>query len=149
MFGTIINRFIVQAVAGMPLTIYGSGSQIRGYINLKDSLKCMNIALENPSGKGKLSIFNQFTEQYSVINIAKKIIKAFKTLEIDVQMKKIPNPRIEKEKHYYNAKNAGLKKLGLEAELLDENVIIEIAKYVMKNKNKISKKIIRPRVNWK
>ncbi len=149
MFGTIINRFIVQAVVGVPLTIYGSGSQIRGYINLKDSLKCINIALKNPSEKGKLNIFNQFTEQYSVNDIAKKIIKAFKILKINVSMGKIPNPRLEKEKHYYNAKNNGLKKLGLKAELLDENIIIEIAKYVIKNKNKINKKIITPKVNWK
>tara|TARA_B100001123_G_C15277619_1_gene1012822 strand:- start:590 stop:1744 length:1155 start_codon:yes stop_codon:yes gene_type:complete len=149
MFGTIINRFIVQAVAGIPLTIYGSGHQIRGYINIKDTIKCINLAIKNQPRRGDLKIFNQFTEQFNVKDLANKISKSLKLLDIKTKIQKINNPRIEKEKHYYNAKNSGMKKLGLKPTLLTDKIIIEIAKYVISNKDKINKSIILPRSNWK
>ncbi len=145
-FGTVLNRFIVQGVSGIPLTVYGSGKQIRGYINIIDTLKCIDLAIQNQS-KG-LTIYNQFTEQFSVNDLAKKVQKALQKIDIDVKIKKIKNPRIEKEKHYYNASNKNLKKLGLKSTLLSDNTIIDIAKYVLKHKRKINKKIIQPKVNW-
>ena len=149
MFGTLINRFIVQAVAGIPLTVYGSGNQIRGYINIKDTIKCINIALRNESKKGKLTIYNQFTEQFSVNMLADKIMKALKKININTKIKKIKNPRIENEKHYYNAKNLKMKKLGLKPSLLTDEIIIELAEYVSQNKSKINTKIIQPKTSWK
>ena len=148
MFGTVLNRFVVQAVAGIPLTIYGSGNQIRGYINIKDTLKCIKLALKNPPKEGKLDIFNQFTEQFSVNELAKKVKNALKAINLDVSIQKIKNPRIESEKHYYNARNTKLKKLGLKPSLLSKDVIIELFSYVEKHKDKISKKIIKPKNNW-
>ena len=147
-FGTVLNRFIVQAVVGIPLTIYGTGQQIRGYINLKDSLKCINLAIKNPAKKGQMEIYNQFTEQYSVNQIAKKVRNALSKININVKLQKISNPRIERNKHYYNARNDKMKKLGLNAELLDESTIVEIAEYVMKHKANIDKKFIKPRMKW-
>ena len=148
-FGTVLNRFIVQAIAGIPLTVYGSGSQIRGYINLKDTLACINLAIQNPPGAGKLSIYNQFTEQFSVNELSKLVMKALKKINIDVKINHLKNPRVESEKHYYNADNKGMKKLGLKPTLLTDTTIHEIAEYVIKYQKRINKKIIQPKINWK
>tara|TARA_B110000858_G_scaffold103786_1_gene118917 strand:+ start:4932 stop:6074 length:1143 start_codon:yes stop_codon:yes gene_type:complete len=148
LFGTVLNRFIVQAVAGIPLTVYGSGKQIRGYINLVDTVKCVNIALKNPAKKGSLEIYNQFTEQFSVNELADKVKKALKNIDIDVKIKKIKNPRIESEKHYYNAKNKKMKKLGLKPALLTDEIIIEIAMFIKKYIKNIDRKIILPKSTW-
>ena len=147
-FGTVLNRFIVQAVNNQPLTVYGSGNQIRGYINIKDCLKCIELALENPPKNGNMNIFNQFTEQFSVNQLANRIKKALKKNKIEVTIKKISNPRNEKEKHYYNAKNNNLIKLGLKPTLLTDSEIIKLAKYVIKHKINIDKSIITPKTKW-
>ncbi len=147
-FGTVLNRFIVQAVNNQPLTVYGSGNQIRGYINIKDCLKCIELALENPPKNGNMNIFNQFTEQFSVNQLANRIKKALKKNKIEVTIKKISNPRNEKEKHYYNAKNNNLIKLGLKPTLLTDSEIIKLAKYVIKHKVNIDKSIITPKTKW-
>ncbi len=149
MFGTVLNRFIVQSVANMPLTVYGSGSQIRGYLNIKDTIQCIKLALENPPEKGVLNIFNQFTEQFSVSELADKVASALKNININVKIKSIKNPRIEKETHYYNAKNNGMKKLGLKPTLLTDDIIINIAEYVIDNKKNINREIISPKSSWK
>jgi len=149
MFGTVLNRFIVQSVANIPLTVYGSGNQIRGYLNIRDTIQCIKLALKNPPKKGVLNIFNQFTEQFSVKELANKVASALKKIELNVKIKAIKNPRIEKEKHYYNAKNNGMKKLGLKPTLLTDEVIIEMAQYVISNKKRINNKIISPKSTWK
>jgi|TARA_Y100000389_G_scaffold153891_1_gene154258 UDP-sulfoquinovose synthase len=149
MFGTVLNRFIVQSVANIPLTVYGSGNQIRGYLNIRDTIECIKLALKNPPKNGVLNIFNQFTEQFSVKELADKIASALKKIELNVKIKSIKNPRIEKEKHYYNAKNSGMKKLGLKPTLLTDKVIIEMAQYVISNKKHINNKIINPKSTWK
>lgn len=147
-FGTVLNRFIVQAVAGIPLTVYGSGNQIRGYINIADTINCIRLTLNNPPKKGNLNIYNQFTQQFSVNELAKLVKESLNQINIDTKINKIANPRIEKEKHYYNAKHTNIKKIGLKPTLLDSNIIIDIAKYVQKHKSKINKKIINPKVKW-
>tara|TARA_B100001287_G_C22678728_1_gene529110 strand:+ start:1137 stop:2282 length:1146 start_codon:yes stop_codon:yes gene_type:complete len=148
MFGTVLNRFIVQATTKQPLTVYGSGNQIRGYINIKDCLKCIELALKNPPDNGDMNIYNQFTEQFSVNQLAHKIKKALKKIDIDVVITKINNPRKEKEKHYYSAKNNSLMKLGLKPTLLTNDEIIKIAQYVAKYKKNIDKSIINPKTKW-
>ena len=145
-FGTVLNRFVTQAVSGIPLTVYGSGSQIRGYINIVDTLNCINLAINNP--RHGLTIYNQFTEQFSVNELARKVKKAMSKISIKVKIKKIVNPRIEKENHYYNASNDGLRNMGLNASLLSDDIIIEIAKYILSHKKNINSKIIQPKVNW-
>ena len=97
LFGTVLNRFIVQAVAGYPLTVYGKGGQTRGYLNIKDTLDCVRLSLENPASNGELRIFNQFTETFSVNELAGKVQSAGKQLGIDVEIKNIENPRKELE----------------------------------------------------
>ena len=145
-FGTVLNRFIVQAVAKMPLSIYGSGNQVRGYINIKDTINCIKLALKNEPKQGELNIYNQFTEQFSVNELAKNIISSLNEIDIFATTKKISNPRIEKEKHYYNAKNINMKKLGLKPTKLSKKIIIEMAQYVIKNKKNTARNdIVSPR----
>jgi len=69
-FGTVLNRFIVQAVAGYPLTVYGKGEQIRGFINLTDTMQCVYLAAQNPPKQGELRIFNRITETFSINQLA-------------------------------------------------------------------------------
>ncbi|MDP2105684.1 MAG: NAD-dependent epimerase/dehydratase family protein, partial [Desulfobulbaceae bacterium] len=118
LFGTVLNRFIVQAVAGYPLTVYGKGGQTRGYLNIKDTLSCVRLSLENPANQGELRIFNQFTETFSVNELAGKVQSVGKLLDLDVQVKSIDNPRKELEEHYYNPRHTGLLELGLKPNIL-------------------------------
>jgi len=147
-FGTAVNRFLVQAVAGVPLTVYGKGGQTRGYLNLKDTLQCIELAAENPAQKGELRILNQFTEQFSVNELADRVQKAGNTLDLDVQINSIPNPRKEAEDHYYNAAHSGLTDLGLKPHFMNEEVLVAMLKRIMKHKDAISHDRIMPRVSW-
>jgi len=132
LFGTVLNRFIVQAVASYPLTVYGKGGQTRGYINIKDTLNCVRLSLENPAKKGELKIFNQFTETFTVNELAEKVMNAGNKLGMNVKIKSIDNPRSENEEHYYNPNNTGLLDLGLEPNYLTEKVLLQMIKYVKK-----------------
>lgn len=148
-WGTVLNRFITQAVAGIPLTVYGKGGQKRGFLNITDTLQCVRLAVENPANKGEFRVMNQFTEIFSVNELADKVKFAAKKLGIDVTIKNYPNPRKEAEEHYYNAKNTNLLSLGLQPNYLTEKVLAEMLEIVMKNKNNIRHDIILPgRVKW-
>ena len=147
-FGTVINRFIVQAVVNEPLTVYGNGNQIRGYLNILDTLQCVEIAALNPAKPGEFRVFNQFTEQMSILEIAEKIKLAAKQLKIKVKIKSIDNPRKELETHYYNAENTSLMKLGLKPNYFNEETIIHMLEVVLKYKDLINKDYIMPKVTW-
>jgi len=148
-FGTVVNRFITQAVAEIPLTVYGKGGQTRGYLNIKDTLRCVELAAKNPPEKGSLNIFNQFTEQFSVNQIAEKVRLAGINLGLDVQINSIKNPRNESEEHYYNAKHSGMLDLGLQPHYLTEEVVTEMLSIVLRYKDNIDHDKIMPRVKWK
>jgi UDP-sulfoquinovose synthase len=147
-FGTVLNRFVVQAVAGYPLTVYGQGGQTRGYLNIKDTLNCVRLAVENPAETGELRIFNQFTETFSVNDLADKVRKAGKQLALTVKIEHIENPRIEAEAHYYNPKHTGLIDLGLTPHYLSEEVLLEMMEFVMRHKGSIQKDQILRNVKW-
>ena len=147
-FGTVVNRFLVQAVAGVPLTVYGKGGQIRGYLNLKDTLQCVDLAINNPAAPRELKIYNQLTETFSVNELAENVKNAGKLLSIDVEVKSIPNPRKEPEDHYYNPKNTGLIELGLKPNFMTSEVLAEMMQLVIKHKDKIDSSKIFPRVKW-
>ena len=147
-FGTVVNRFLVQAVADVPLTVYGKGGQVRGYLNLKDTLQCVDLAINNPAGERELKIYNQFTETFSVNLLAEKIQEAGALLDIDVKVKSIPNPRREPEEHYYNPSHTGLMELGLEPNLLSAEVLADMMKVVIEHKHNIDSTKIFPRVKW-
>jgi len=147
-FGTALNRFIVQAVAGVPLTVYGKGGQTRGYLNLKDTLQCVGLAMENPAETGELRILNQFTEQFSVNELAERVQRVGADYGLTVEINAIPNPRKEAEDHYYNAKHSGLKELGLKPHLLTDEVLKDMIQTVMKYEGNIDSQKIMPRVTW-
>lgn len=147
-FGTVVNRFLVQAVAGIPLTVYGKGGQIRGYLNLRDTLQCIELACSNPVEPGELRIFNQLTETFSVNELADKVQAAGKAIGLDVAVKSIPNPRKEAEDHYYNPAYTGLMELGLEPNYMTEEVLGGMLDFIMRYKDQIDHSKIMPRVVW-
>jgi UDP-sulfoquinovose synthase len=148
-FGTVVNRFLVQAVAGVPLTVYGKGGQIRGYLNLNDTLQCVELAMTKPAGRGQLRILNQFTETFSVNQLAEKVQSVGNRLGLDVQIKAIDNPRKEAEDHYYNPAHSGLLELGLKPHFMTDDVVAAMLEQVMRYKDRIDTRKIMPRVRWK
>ncbi|MEE9386780.1 MAG: NAD-dependent epimerase/dehydratase family protein [Nannocystaceae bacterium] len=147
-FGTAVNRFLVQAVAGVPLTVYGKGGQTRGYLNLKDTLQCVDLAVCEPVARGKLRILNQFTEQYSVNQLAECVQVAGELRGLSVEISPIENPRKEKEDHYYNAAHSGLLELGLKPHPMTAQVLAEMLDRVIEHKSDIDPRRILPRVRW-
>jgi UDP-sulfoquinovose synthase len=147
-FGTVLNRFVVQAVAGYPLTVYGKGGQTRGYLNIKDTLQCVRLSLENPPLKGELRIFNQFVETFSVNDLAEKTQRVAQQLGMQLKIRKIDNPRKEAESHYYNPAHTGLLEIGLEPHYLTDEVLAQMMETVIKHKDKINRAAIFRGVKW-
>ena len=147
-FGTVVNRFLVQAVADVPLTVYGKGGQTRGYLNLKDTLQCINLAMENPVEQGGLRILNQFTETFSVNELADHVKRVGDGMGLGVEIKSIDNPRKESEDHYYHAAHTGLQELGLEPTLMTDDVLSSMLEKIISYKDQIDAAKILPRVKW-
>ncbi|MDL2207160.1 NAD-dependent epimerase/dehydratase family protein [Desulfovibrio sp. OttesenSCG-928-M16] len=147
-FGTVLNRFLVQAVAGIPLTVYGKGGQTRGYLNIRDTLACVRLAAENPPAAGKLRILNQFTQTFSVAQLAEKVIAAAKSIGLNASIQHIANPRKEQEEHYYNPAHSGLLELGLKPYFLTNDLLVELLELIVQYKSYIEPEMILPRVNW-
>jgi len=147
-FGTIINRFVTQAVVGYPLTVFGKGEQKRGYININDTIQCIDKSFSNPAKNGELRIFNQITQTFSVNQLAEMIYEVGRELNYDVSIKNIPNPRIENEDHYYNPKYQGLKDIGVKATLLNKDILKDFFIHVEKYKNNIDRDIIFKGIKW-
>lgn len=147
-FGTVVNRFLVQAVAGIPLTVYGKGGQVRGYLNLKDTLQCIALAAGNPAGKGELRIMNQFTETFSVNQLAERVKTVGDKMGLNVEIKAIPNPRKEAEDHYYNPAHSALLELGLKPHYMTDDVLAAMIEKILQFKNGIDDRRVLPRVKW-
>ena len=147
-FGTVLNRLIVQAVASYPLTVYGKGGQTRGYLNIKDTMQCVYLSAMQPPKQGELRIFNQVTETFSVNELADKVRICGKKLGYDVKINHIENPRKEKEEHYYNPKYTGLLELGLQPHYLTDDVLEGMFKVVGKYKDCINRDAIFRGVKW-
>ncbi|MFC1858081.1 NAD-dependent epimerase/dehydratase family protein [Thermodesulfobacteriota bacterium] len=147
-FGTVLNRFVVQAATDFPLTVYGKGGQTRGYLNIKDTLQCVHMAAKTPAGAGELRIFNQIMETFSVNELAAQVQRVAKTLGYDVQVNHLENPRKEAEEHYYNPAYQGLIDIGVQPHYLTDDVIKKMFAMVAKFKNNIRKDIIFRGVKW-
>ncbi|MGO9028611.1 MAG: NAD-dependent epimerase/dehydratase family protein [Acidimicrobiales bacterium] len=144
-FGTVLNRFCVQAVSGHPLTVYGAGGQTRGMLNILDTLACVELALETPAERGEFRVFNQFTETFSVAEMADMVVGEFNgAATID----HIPTPRVEKEEHYYRAAHTKLLDLGLHPHLLTKGVVQSILSVVERYKDNVDPNAILPTVEW-
>ena len=147
-FGTVLNRFLVQAVRGLPLTIYGKGGQTRGFLNIRDTLACVELAARNPGQSGEFRVFNQFTEQFTVKQLAEKTVAAGIRAGLAVTIDHLDNPRVELEEHYYNAKNTALTDLGLQPNLLTDGVMDNMLATVRRHVDRVNTDIITPQIRW-
>src|SRR5690349_1190817 len=148
LFGTVLNRFCVQAVIGHPLTVYGSGGQTRGFLNIRDTLRCVELAVENPADRGEFRVFNQFTEQFSVGELAELVKAAGEHLGHSVEVQHVENPRVELEEHYYNATHTKLLDLGLEPTLLGEELVESMLGMLERHRDRVIESFIDPRTRW-
>ena len=147
-FGTVLNRFVVQAVAGYPLTIYGKGGQTRGYLNIKDTLNCVRLSVEQPPNAGELRIFNQFVETFSVTELGERVQRVGNQLGLNVQVRPVENPRKEAEEHYYNPAHTGLLELGLKPHYLTDEVLEQMFRIVERYRDRINEKAILRNIKW-
>jgi UDP-sulfoquinovose synthase len=147
-FGTALNRFCVQAVAGVPLTVYGSGGQKRGVLNIRDTVECVRLAIEHPAAAGEFRVFNQFTEVFSVLELAELVCDAAGRIGIDARIEHLENPRVEAEDHYYNPKNDGLLALGLEPRLLSDELVTTLLERIARSADAVDRATILPRTVW-
>ncbi len=148
-FGTVLNRFCVQAVIGRPLTIYGEGGQTRGFLNIRDTLQCVELAVANPAEAGDFRVFNQFTEQFSVGQLAELVKAAAAEVDLDVEIEHLANPRVEAEEHYYNATHTKLLDLGLDPALLGDELVRSMLKQIEAHRDRIDPATIEPHTTWK
>ncbi|MGH2368085.1 MAG: NAD-dependent epimerase/dehydratase family protein [Chloroflexota bacterium] len=148
-FGTVLNRFLVQAVAGAPLTVYGEGGQTRGFLDIRDTLACVELALLHPAAAGEFRVFNQFTEQFSVRDLAHAVRDTGRAFGLDVEIRSLPNPRVEKETHYYNAANTRLLDLGLQPHYLSDTLLESVLRVVQRYRHRIKTHLIPPAVDWR
>src|SRR5215216_6420378 len=148
-FGTALNRFCVQALIGHPLTVYGKGGQTRGFLNIRDTLQCVELAVDNPPELGEYRVFNQFTESFSVAELAELVQRSAAEVGRDVEVRKYPNPRIEAEQHYYNAANTKLHDLGLRPHYLGQELVRSMLRIIERHKDRVIERAILPRTRWR
>ncbi|MBO0867105.1 MAG: NAD-dependent epimerase/dehydratase family protein [Micromonosporaceae bacterium] len=145
-FGTVLNRFVILAALGRPLTVYGDGGQTRGLIDIRDTVECIRIAAENPPTAGEFRVFNQMTESMSILEIAKVVADLHPDA---VQVEHLANPRVELESHYYNVTHTGLVELGLQPHLLSETLLTSLYAIADRYKHRAEVEKLRPTVEWR
>jgi UDP-sulfoquinovose synthase len=148
-FGTALNRFCVQAVAGIPLTVYGRGGQTRGFLNIRDTLRCVELSILNPPKAGEYRVFNQFTETFTVLQLAEVVQREAAKLGIEARLEHLENPRVEAETHYYNPRHQKLIDLGLQPHYLSDVLIDSMLGRIREHAGRIKPNIILPRVRWR
>ena len=144
-FGTVLNRMAIQAVLGEPLTVYGQGGQVRGLINIVDTVECIRISCEKPADRGEFRVFNQFTEQMSVKEIAATVARTYPG---ECRVDTIDNPRIEAEDHYYRAAHTRLLELGLVPHLLSDTLLSSMFGIIDRHRDRINLAALLPEVRW-
>lgn len=148
-FGTALNRFCTQAAINHPLTVYGSGGQTRAFLDIRDTVRCVELAIATPAKVGEFRVFNQFTELFSVGDLALMVQKAGAAIGMKVEINHIDNPRVEKEEHYFNAKNTNLLDLGLKPHYLSDALLDSLLNFAVKYSDRIDRNQILPRVSWR
>jgi UDP-sulfoquinovose synthase len=147
-FGTALNRFCVQAVAGIPLTVYGKGGQSRGFLNIRDTLRCVELAIVHPAKPGEYRVFNQFTETFTVLQLAEVVVQQALQLGMKAEIDHLENPRVELEEHHYNPTHTKLLDLGLKPHMLSDELVGSMISTILRYKNRIKRDIILPKVKW-
>jgi UDP-sulfoquinovose synthase len=147
-FGTSLNRFCVQAVAGLPLTLYGTGGQRRPFLNIRDTLRCVELAILNPPKAGEYRVFNQFTETFSISELAETVRRQAEKLGYSVTIEHLPNPRVEEEEHHYCPRHQKLLDLGLKPQLLSEVLLDSVLVTIRSQAHRIRRESILPSIQW-
>jgi UDP-sulfoquinovose synthase len=147
-FGTALNRFCVQAIAGIPLTVYGKGGQTRGFLNIRDTLRCVELSILNPPQAGEYRAFNQFTQMFSILDLAKTVQHQAQKLGFRVAINHLPNPRVEAEAHYYNPRHQKLFDLGLQPHMLSDVLVDSMLVTIRDHAHRIRREVILPQVQW-
>jgi UDP-sulfoquinovose synthase len=148
-FGTVLNRFCAQAASGHPLTVYGKGGQTRGFLDIRDTVRCIEIACLNPAKPGECRVYNQFTEQFCVLELAHMVQAAAKQMGLPVEIDHLDPPRVEAQEHYYNAKHSKLVDLGLKPHHLSDSLLDSLMNIAMKYQDRIDRSLFLPQVNWR
>jgi UDP-sulfoquinovose synthase len=148
-FGTALNRFCVQAMIGHPLTVYGKGGQTRGFLNIVDTIQCVELTASIPPDAGEFRVFNQFTESFTIGELAEKVRHAAGEIGVPVQIDNVTNPRVELEEHYYNPVHTKLPSLGLEPTLLSETLIESVLHTIQRYKDRVIPEGIDPSTQWR
>ena len=148
-FGTVLNRFCAQAAVGHPLTVYGTGGQTRGFLDIRDTVRCIELACLNPAQPGECRVFNQFTEQFSVLQLAELVKAAAVKLGMRVDVEHLPAPRVEAEQHYYNAKHSRLLDLGLQPHHLSDSLLDSLMNIALRYQDRIDSSLFMPQVKWR
>jgi UDP-sulfoquinovose synthase len=148
-YGTALNRFCVQAAIGHSLTVYGSGGQRRSFLNIRDTVRCVELAVRHPAQPEEYRVFNQFTEIFSVAQLAHQVARVASDMGLDVRIEHQENPRTEKEQHHYHTVNANLQNLGLEPTLLNDGTLRELIETAIAHGDRVDRNVIRPAISWK
>jgi UDP-sulfoquinovose synthase len=148
-FGTVLNRFCAQAAIEYPLTVYGKGGQTRGFLDIRDTVRCIELACVTPAKPGECRVFNQFTEQFSVLELARMVQTAARRLDLTVEIEHLPDPRVESEEHYYNAKHSKLIDLGLKPHLLSESLLDSLMNIAVRYRSRIDASMFLPQIDWR
>ncbi len=148
-YGTALNRFCAQAVLGEPITVYGQGGQTRGWIDIRDTMRCIELAILNPPDASEYRVFNQITEQFSLIDIADRVAAAAQRAGYPGTVVHLPNPRIEAEDHYYHAVHTRLEDLGLQPHALSDATLDAMLALVAKYADRIDPNALAPTVSWR
>jgi UDP-sulfoquinovose synthase len=148
-FGTVLNRFCAQAAIGYPLTVYGKGGQTRGFLDIRDTVRCVELACLSPAKSGEFRVFNQFTEQFSVLDLAETVQTVAGQMGLKVEIDHLPDPRVEAESHYYNAKHSKLADLGLKPHVLSDSLVDSLINIALRYRDRIDPSLFAPQVNWR
>jgi len=149
MFGTALNRFCVQAACGHPITVYGRGGQTRGFLDIRDTVRCIELACKHPAKPGEFRVFNQFTEQFSILDLANMVKRAATSFGLNVKINHLIDPRVEAEQHYYNAKHTKLVDLGLKPHSLSDSLLDSLVNIAIRYRDSIDPALMLPSVNWR
>jgi UDP-sulfoquinovose synthase len=148
-FGTVLNRFCAQAAIGYPLSVYGAGGQTRGFLDIRDTVQCVELACSHPAKAGEFRVFNQFTEQFCVLELAEMVKAAGAKIGLQVEIEHLSDPRVEAETHYYNAKHSKLIELGLKPHLLSDSLLDSLINIAMRYRDRIDPSLFAPQVSWR
>ncbi|MBK9122730.1 MAG: NAD-dependent epimerase/dehydratase family protein [Chloroflexi bacterium] len=150
-FGTVINRFVCQVVIEHPLTVFGSGSQTRGFLPISDSLQCLELALLNPPDRGEYRVFNQFEYTYSISTLAEVVKQQAVALGMPAKIEHVENPRSEREEHYYQPDRNHLVQLGYEPHEHIDQVVRDMLLDVQAHRARIEQYApnMRPSIRWR